>query len=225
VTTSDTTITACHITVLRDPAEGTDRVTTSDTTERRITVSARSAVSVGTLVLPLVLACMPAASTAQKSIPLVADRPLAETSLHQPHLFASDTSLVSGEASIRVWNDAARTELATLRDLRDGWDGRRAPAPNEFSFLTAERLIVAAERAGVELGRVAADADGGLVLYAFADSVARIRRVGFVIANDDEESLVVFKSDRGASDPDVEMVALKDVDIHRALVDAHRFLS
>ncbi len=194
--------------------------TTTPTCSRTLAVSAATS---------LIVAATPSDAIAQMYRQRLEAEPSAVTQPYllpsaQPYLLSSDTSipLSSPEVRIRVTNEAARTELAALRDLREGWDGRRAPAPTEFALATAERIIAAADVVRIGLARVAADVEGGVVLYAFANDAARTR-VGFVIANDDEESLVVFKTKRGAPEPDMEMVALRD--ISRALADALRFLS
>lgn len=54
--------------------------------------------------------------------------------------------------------------LSALRSLKDGWNGRSAPAPNKLALANAVQLLHALDFAA---DRVVADPDGGIDAYFF----------------------------------------------------------
>jgi hypothetical protein len=58
-----------------------------------------------------------------------------------------------------------RDQLSALRSLAAGWDGYRAPAPNEVAFAAAEAALGTLRRLNVRPAGILPSSDGGIGIY------------------------------------------------------------
>jgi hypothetical protein len=71
------------------------------------------------------------------------------------------------------WASAYRARIGELAKLRDGWNGREAPAPSERAAKLARKTLDRAERMGFKPERIVASAEGGIAVYFMSPDLRR----------------------------------------------------
>lgn len=117
-------------------------------------------------------------------------------------------------------NDDRRLDLEKLRSIEAGWDGRRAPPPNNVALDLALRMVEAANVIGAKMDSLFADTEGGIIIYLSEPSAD----VSFVISNDDSGIVAVKQRHSEPRNDSIYELTLSDEGLQESLSDALTFL-